>query len=87
MKYSCHSMSILIKNMLFQIERSWMDGSGRITIASTSLFWPNGLTIDYPAERLYWTDAKHKVIETSALDGEYNRSNEKMPCILHAMFL
>ncbi len=31
--------------------------------------WPNGLTIDFTVSRLYWTDAKLKVIESSKLDG------------------
>uniref|UniRef100_A0A8C4QPU2 LDL receptor related protein 4 n=1 Tax=Eptatretus burgeri TaxID=7764 RepID=A0A8C4QPU2_EPTBU len=55
-----------------RIERADMDGSARCTIANTSLFWPNGLTIDYAGRRLYWADAKHHVIESSDLDG-YNR--------------
>lgn len=50
-----------------------LDGSERKAIVETSLFWPNGLTIDYPAQKLYWADAKHHVIETSALDGSGRR--------------
>ena len=46
-----------------------MDGESRLVIADTSLFWPNGLTIDYAASRIYWADAKHHVIETAMLDG------------------
>ena len=30
-----------------KIERAYMDGTGRITIADTSLLWPNDITIDY----------------------------------------
>ncbi len=30
-----------------KVERSYMDGSGRITIADTDLVWPNDITIDY----------------------------------------
>ena len=30
-----------------KIERAYMDGTGRITIADTSLVWPNDITIDY----------------------------------------
>lgn len=52
-----------------RIEKAMLDGSERKAIIDTSLFWPNGLTIDYPAQKLYWADAKHHVIETSALDG------------------
>ena len=46
-----------------------MDGTGRMVIANSSLFWPNGLTVDYASEKLYWVDAKHHVIECSNLDG------------------
>jgi hypothetical protein len=51
-----------------------MDGSLRTVIANSSLFWPNGLTIDYATERLYWADAKHHVIESAALDGKHRRT-------------
>ena len=51
------------------IERSSMDGRDRQVIVNTSLFWPNGLTVDYAASRLYWVDAKYHVIEASNLDG------------------
>ncbi|XP_030746611.1 low-density lipoprotein receptor-related protein 4 [Sitophilus oryzae] len=52
-----------------KIERADMDGSNRKSIITESVFWPNGLTIDYVTNQLYWADAKHNVIETSALDG------------------
>lgn len=56
-----------------RIERAFMDGTERRIIADTSLFWPNGLTIDYPGRKLYWADAKHHVIESSDLDGAQRR--------------
>lgn len=31
--------------------------------------WPNGLCIDYEADRLYWVDANLDCIETSDLNG------------------
>ena len=46
-----------------------MDGSNRRTIQNTSLVWPNGLTIDYEQQRLYWADAFLDVIEYSNIDG------------------
>ncbi|KAJ8946706.1 hypothetical protein NQ318_006964 [Aromia moschata] len=52
-----------------KIERSEMDGTNRKSIITESVFWPNGLTIDYTTNQLYWADAKHNVIETSAFDG------------------
>ena len=51
-----------------------MDGSLRLILANTSLFWPNGLTLDYAAERIYWADAKHHVIESSSLEGLQRRT-------------
>ena len=57
-----------------KIERSTMDGSERLVIANTSLFWPNGLAVDYAANRIYWADAKHHVIETAGLSGENRRT-------------
>ena len=41
-----------------RIERSDMDGDLRITIIDTEIFWPNGLTIDYPTQTIYFADAK-----------------------------
>ena len=47
-----------------------MDGVQRLVIADKSLFWPNGLAIDYAGGRIYWADAKHHVIESASLDGQ-----------------
>ncbi|CAH1130397.1 unnamed protein product [Ceutorhynchus assimilis] len=52
-----------------KIERAEMDGSNRKSIITESVFWPNGITIDYTVNQLYWADAKHNVIESSLLDG------------------
>jgi len=52
-----------------RIERSSMNGADRQVIVNSSLFWPNGLTLDYAASKLYWVDAKHHVIESAELDG------------------
>ena len=53
-----------------RIERSNMDGSGRRELVRhPQVYWPNGLTIDPESRRLFWTDAKMGLIETSDLDG------------------
>ncbi|XP_063705428.1 low-density lipoprotein receptor-related protein 4 [Culicoides brevitarsis] len=52
-----------------KIERAYMDGSERRAIVTEGIFWPNGLAMDYTANRLYWVDAKHHVIESAAIDG------------------
>ncbi|XP_025833299.1 low-density lipoprotein receptor-related protein 4 [Agrilus planipennis] len=52
-----------------KIERLEMDGTNRISIITESIFWPNGLTIDYTSSRIYWADAKHSAIESSLFNG------------------
>ncbi|CAG9854879.1 unnamed protein product [Phyllotreta striolata] len=56
-----------------KIERCEMEGINRKSIITESVFWPNGLTIDYTANQIYWADAKHNVIETSNFDGSSRR--------------
>lgn len=46
-----------------------MDGSGRSVIVDTKITWPNGLTLDYVTERIYWADAREDYIEFASLDG------------------
>lgn len=45
------------------IGRAGMDGREKTVIISTKLEWPNGLTIDYTNDKLYWTDAHLNYIE------------------------
>ncbi|XP_035791201.1 putative vitellogenin receptor [Anopheles albimanus] len=52
-----------------QIGHAQMDGSGQRIIVSEGIHWPNGLTLDWPNERLYWVDAKLKLIESMRFDG------------------
>jgi len=40
-----------------KIERASMDGDARRTLHNTDLVWPNGLTLDYQNQVLYWIDA------------------------------
>ena len=47
-----------------------MDGSSRTVLHNTSLVWPNGLTIDYATQTLYWADAHLDRIESSTTDGK-----------------
>lgn len=47
-----------------KIERANMDGSDREVWVSTEIQWPNGLSIDYSANRLYWCDAYVDRIES-----------------------
>ena len=52
-----------------KIERAEMDGSNRGIIIRQDIRWPNGLTIDYSAEKIYWTDAKLFYIAKANYDG------------------
>lgn len=56
-----------------EIARSLMDGTQDISFVSNNIRWPNGLTIDYPNQRLYWVDAKFSTIESILLDGTDRR--------------
>ena len=52
-----------------RIERASMDGSDRRVLHNTGLTWPNGLTIDYADQKIYWVDASRDRIEYSNVDG------------------
>lgn len=56
-----------------KIERAGMDGtlSTRTIIVDDNIFWPNGLTIDYDEDRLYWADAKQSYIHSCDFDGRH----------------
>lgn len=43
-----------------KIERAGMNGDpkSRKVIVSEEIIWPNGLTVDYEAEKIYWIDGK-----------------------------
>ena len=52
-----------------RIERAGMDGSNRTVLHNTGLVWPNGITIDYTNQKLYWIDANLDTLEYSNVDG------------------
>ena len=52
-----------------RIERAGMDGSNRTILHNTNLVWPNGITIDYTNQILYWIDANVDTLEYSNVDG------------------
>ncbi|XP_046386652.1 prolow-density lipoprotein receptor-related protein 1 isoform X2 [Ischnura elegans] len=55
-----------------KIEKAWMDGTNREVFVEDNLHWPNGLSLDYTAQKLYWCDAFLDKIESIGLDG-HNR--------------
>ena len=65
-----------------KIESASMDGSSRRVLHSTGLGAPNGLTLDYPNQILYWADATLDKIESSNADGS-NRRLLSTTFILH----
>jgi hypothetical protein len=73
-----------------KIERIGMDGNAasRKVLVQKDIEWPNGLTLDYASERIYWIDAKMKSIFTSRLDGtEVKRILHNAEQILHPFSL
>ena len=56
-----------------KIERAGMDGSNRETIILDNVKWPNGLTLDLVAERLYWIDGNLHLIGSANFDGSDSR--------------
>ena len=50
-----------------------MDGLERQVVidSSSRLSWPNGLTIDYSSDRIFWADSKEDYIGSSNLDGSH----------------
>ncbi len=64
-----------------KIEKMSMDGdlSTRTVLHSLNGSWPNGLSIDFTISRIFWTDAKLRVIESSRLDGSDRRIVLRLP--------
>ena len=70
------------------IERAEMDSSSRRVIIRTNIHWPNGLTIDYSAQKIYWTDANLYYIAKANYDGTNRESiySSSRQCILRHPF-
>ena len=58
-----------------KIERAAMDGdpATRKTIVTEEIFWPNGLTLDFENELVYWTDGRLKFIAVMDYQGRKRR--------------
>ncbi|XP_065914777.1 low-density lipoprotein receptor-related protein 5-like isoform X2 [Dysidea avara] len=52
-----------------RIEKMHLDGSGRVTIVTQNLVWPNAVTIDFTGPALYWADSWTDIIARGDLDG------------------
>ncbi|XP_076861463.1 low-density lipoprotein receptor-related protein 1-like isoform X3 [Brachyhypopomus gauderio] len=51
------------------IGRIGMDGTNRSVIVEERITWPNGLTLDFINDRIYWADAREDYIQFANLDG------------------
>lgn len=79
---SCEGACICFRYMYWtdwgetaKIERMGMDGieGSRSILVSSNIFWPNGLTLDYDENRMFWTDARLRYIHSANLDGSDRR--------------
>ena len=82
-KYDKHVALLKVINFFFsymfwsdwgktaKIEKCSMDGesTSRKILVSQNIIWPNGLTIDYSEDRIWWTDARFGTIESVDLNG------------------
>ncbi|XP_076784335.1 low-density lipoprotein receptor-related protein 1B-like [Arvicanthis niloticus] len=55
------------------IGKARLDGSEKVMIVSMGITWPNGISIDYEENKLYWCDARSDKIERIDLDTGGNR--------------
>ncbi|XP_062570264.1 prolow-density lipoprotein receptor-related protein 1-like [Saccostrea cucullata] len=53
-----------------EISRSYMDGTSKMYIATTNIGWPNGFSIDFATNKIFWADGLKNSIEYSDLNGE-----------------
>ena len=62
-----------------KIERASLSGEDRVVLVNKTIMddvlskksigWPNGLTIDYPTDTIYWIDAKEDIIVKMGING------------------
>ena len=53
------------------VNRANLDGTEIIRLFTKPIvIWPNGITIDHIAERIYWVDAREDYIASADLDGK-----------------
>ncbi|KAG7252794.1 LOW QUALITY PROTEIN: hypothetical protein CRUP_036555, partial [Coryphaenoides rupestris] len=62
------------------IGRVGMDGTNRSVIVEDKITWPNGLTLDFINDRIYWADAREDYIEFASLDGTNRHTVANHPC-------
>lgn len=56
------------------VARANLDGSDiKRLFTSSTVEWPNGITVDFIAERIYFVDAREDFIGSADLDGKHFR--------------
>ena len=69
-----------------KIEKASMDGTSRSVLIGTNLGWPNGLTLDYVTQTLYWCDAQLDRLEKCGTDGTSRMTLPTQPNVLQHPF-
>ncbi|ELK04590.1 Low-density lipoprotein receptor-related protein 1B [Pteropus alecto] len=62
-----------IDDSVGRIEKAWMDGFNRQIFVTSKMLWPNGLTLDFHSNTLYWCDAYYDHIEKVFLNGTHRK--------------
>ncbi|KAL2087283.1 hypothetical protein ACEWY4_018342 [Coilia grayii] len=52
-----------------KIEKSGLNGAGRISLVTDNILWPNGLTLDIVSQKLYWVDSKMHTLSSISVQG------------------
>ena len=66
-----------------KIETAYLDGSNRSILVNSSVSTPNGLTIDYEKEIIFWCDATFDRIESLNLRSQERIILVKAPEVAH----
>ena len=54
-----------------KIERAGMDGTRRQVLVRDNIYWPNGITLDYSENKVYWVEANFHAVYRINMDGSY----------------
>lgn len=84
----CRYMFWISRGSQPRIERATLSGNSKTTLVSwTSSWWlsnrPNGITLDFSANRLYWVDARNGRIESIDFNGNNRQRFKTLPFSSH----
>lgn len=66
-----------------KIERAGMDGSRRKVLIDKLIYWPNGITIDYQENKVYWVEANFHFVHKMNMDGTNRYKSLSLLIICH----